>query len=72
MNGLKNAIKRVLIAHSQAAKSKALKEVSREFYRVCYSAGMKREEILVLSTEIIDCFTEDIKILKEKVICKKH
>lgn len=67
MEGLDIAIKSLVKACTQSDKEKCLKKVSRRFYMVCRQAGMKREDILSLATEIIDCFTEDIKSLRGKV-----
>jgi|WetSurMetagenome_2_1015567.scaffolds.fasta_scaffold1757404_1 hypothetical protein len=67
MDSLDVAIKSLVKACTQADKAQCLKKVSRKFYTVCRQAGMRREDILALATEIIDCFTEDIKSLRGKV-----
>ncbi|MHC9539197.1 MAG: hypothetical protein AB9903_06725 [Vulcanimicrobiota bacterium] len=64
---LEDTITQVVSAATQNEKAVALKKVSRKFYAVCRRLGMRREEILSLATEIIDCFTEDINSLKENV-----
>ncbi|MDQ7824404.1 MAG: hypothetical protein RDV48_16500 [Candidatus Eremiobacteraeota bacterium] len=68
---LESAFQAVIEAQTQSEKSHALKKVSRKFYFMCRHAGMKREDILSLATEIIDCFSEDIKALKINVDRKK-
>jgi len=67
VESLEDTITQVVSARSQEEKSVALRKVSRKFYSVCRRLGMRREEILSLATEIIDCFTEDINSLKENV-----
>jgi hypothetical protein len=64
---LEDTITQMVSARTQTEKSMALKKVSRKFYSVCRRLGMRREEILSLATEVIGCFTEDIKSLKENV-----
>ncbi len=67
MESLEETIRHVALAGTQGEKTQALHRVSRKFYAVCRRLGMRREEILSLATEMIDCFTEDINSLKDNV-----
>lgn len=67
MNTFEEGIREVIDATSQARRKEALKRVSRHFYWVCRHHGLEREDVLHLAAEIIGCFNEDIKSLKEKV-----
>lgn len=67
MEGLKRAIEKCVEASSSTERKSSLKKAGKEFYKACLIAGMKREQILEFATEIIDCFTEDIKVLKKTI-----
>jgi hypothetical protein len=67
MKDIKDAIKEVISAKSQTTRKAALKRVSKLFYWICRHEGLERTEILGLAAEIIGCFHQDIKNLREKV-----
>lgn len=67
MKNIRDAIKEVIAAKSQTSRKAALKRVSKLFYCVCRHEGLERAEILGLAAEIIGCFHQDIKNLREKV-----
>lgn len=64
---LSKSILKIIQSTSEVERKKRMKDTAKYFYFTCVKAGLKREQILSLATEIIGCFTENLECLKQNI-----
>jgi hypothetical protein len=67
IHNFKEAVKNIVEAESVVSKRRAISKLSLMFYTFCRQEGLDREDIIPLTTQILDCFITDLEYLMDKI-----